>query len=79
MFFLNDPIKFPDFVHSQKKDPRTNVPNASNMYEFWANHPQSLHQLTILMSERGMPTSYRHMHGFGSNTLSFYNAQGERT
>ena len=78
VFFLNDPIKFPDFVHSQKKDPRTNTPNAARMFEFWANHPQSLHQMTILMSDRGIPYSLRHMHGFGSHTLSFWNKEGER-
>lgn len=78
VFFLNDPIKFPDFVHSQKKNPRTNLPDPSAIYEFWANHPQSLHQLTILMSDRGIPYSYRHMHGFSSHTLSFWNAKGER-
>ena len=78
VFFLNDPIKFPDFVHSQKKDPRTNLPNPKNHFEFWANHPQSLHQMTILMSDRGIPYSYRHMHGFSSHTLSFYNKNGER-
>lgn len=78
VFFLNDPIKFPDFVHSQKKDPRTNIPNPGRMFEFWANHPQSLHQMTILMSDRGIPFSLRHMHGFGSHTLSFWNKDGER-
>lgn len=78
VFFLNDPIKFPDFIHSQKKDARTNLPNPANAFEFWANHPQSLHQMTILMSDRGIPSSYRHVHGFSSHTLSFYNAKGER-
>ena len=78
VFFLNDPIKFPDFIHSQKKDARTNLPNPANAFEFWANHPQSLHQMTILMSDRGIPLSYRHVHGFSSHTLSFYNAKGER-
>jgi len=78
VFFLNDPIKFPDFIHSQKKDARTNLPSAANKFEFWANHPQSLHQMTILMSDRGIPLSYRHVHGFSSHTLSFYNAKGER-
>ncbi|WP_416308472.1 catalase [Neptunicella sp. SCSIO 80796] len=78
VFFLNDPIKFPDFIHSQKKDPRTNTPNPARMFEFWANHPQSLHQMTILMSDRGIPASYRHMHGFGSHTLSLWNRNGER-
>lgn len=78
VFFLRDPSKFPDFVHSQKKNPRTNVPDAAAMYEFWANHPQSLHQMTILMSDRGIPASYRHMNGYGSHTLSLWNAAGER-
>ncbi len=79
VFFLRDPIKFPDFVHSQKKNPATNMPDPAAIYEFWANSPQSLHQMTILMSDRGIPYSYRHMHGFSSHTLSFWNAKGERT
>lgn len=78
VFFLNDPIKFPDFIHSQKKNPRTNLPDPARMYEFWANHPQSLHQMTILMSDRGIPLSYRYMNGYGSHTLSFWNRNGER-
>ncbi len=78
VFFLSDPSKFPDFIHSQKKDPRTNLPNPAAIYEYWANHPQSLHQMTILMSDRGIPESYRHMHGFGSHTLSFWNQAGQR-
>ncbi|MDX2418546.1 MAG: catalase [Xanthomonadales bacterium] len=78
VFFLNDPINFPDFVHSQKKNPRTNLPDPARMYEFWANHPQSLHQMTILMSDRGIPRSWRHINGYGSHTLGFWNASGER-
>ena len=78
VFFIRDPQKFPDFVHSQKKNPATNLPDPAAMYEFWANHPQSLHQMTILMSDRGIPYSYRHMHGFSSHTLSFWNRNGER-
>lgn len=78
VFFLRDPSKFPDFVHSQKKNPRTNMPYPAAMYEFWANHPQSLHQMTILMSDRGIPASYRHMNGYGSHTLSFWNKAGKR-
>lgn len=78
VFFLRDAIKFPDFVHSQKKNPRTNLPDPAAIYEFWANHPQSLHQMTILMSDRGVPASYRHMHGFGSHTFSLWNNKGER-
>ncbi len=78
VFFLRDPIKFPDFIHSQKKNPQTNLPDAAAVYEFWANSPQSLHQMTILMSDRGIPASLRHMNGYGSHTLSFWNANGER-
>jgi catalase len=78
VFFLRDPIKFPDFIHSQKKNPRTNTPDPAAAFEFWANHPQSLHQMTILMSDRGIPASYRHMHGFSSHTYSFWNKNGER-
>jgi catalase len=78
VFFLRDPIKFPDFVHSQKKHPVTNLPNPAAHFEFWANSPQSLHQVTILMSDRGIPASHRNMHGFSSHTLSFWNAKGQR-
>ena len=78
VFFLRDGIKFPDFIHSQKKHPVTNLPNPAAAYEFWASSPQSLHQVTILMSDRGIPASYRHMHGFGSHTFSFWNTQGQR-
>lgn len=78
VFFLNDPIKFPDFIHSQKKHPQTNLPDPRMMWEFWANHPQSLHQMTILMSDRGIPSSFRKMHGFSSHTLSLWNDKGER-
>ena len=78
VFFLRDPSKFPDFIHSQKKNPQTNLPDPAAMYEFWSKNPQSLHQMTILMSDRGIPKSYRHMHMFGSHTLSLYNAKGKR-
>ncbi len=79
VFFLRDAIKFPDFIHSQKKNPRTNLPDPAAIYEFWANHPQSLHQITILMSDHGIPASYRNMHGFSSHTYSFWNEKGERS
>lgn len=78
VFFLNDPSKFPDFVHSQKKHPMSNVPDAARMFEYWANHPQSLHQITILMSDRGIPYSWRHINGYGSHAFGFWNARGER-
>lgn len=79
VFFLRDGIKFPDFIHSQKKNPATNLPDPAAAFEFWASSPQSLHQMTILMSDRGIPASYRHMHGFSSHTLSFWNKDGQRT
>ncbi|GAB4186950.1 MAG: catalase KatB [Wenzhouxiangellaceae bacterium] len=78
VFFLRDGIKFPDFIHSQKKNPRTNLPDPAAIYEFWSRNPQSLHQLTILMSDRGIPASYRHMNGYSSHTLSFWNGDSKR-
>ncbi len=78
VFFLRDPSKFPDFIHSQKKHPQSNLPDPAAMFEFWANSPQSFHQMTILMSDRGIPASFRHMDGFSSHTLSLWNKQGER-
>ena len=78
VFFIREPSKFPDFIHTQKKDPRTNLVNWQNRWEFWALHPESFHQVTILLSDRGIPASLRHMHGFSSHTLSFFNEKGER-
>lgn len=78
VFFLRDPLKFPDFIHTQKRHPRTNMRSATAMWDFWSLSPESLHQVTILMSERGLPQTYRHMHGFGSHTYAFINDQGER-
>lgn len=78
VFFIKDAIKFPDFIHTQKRDPHTNLRNATAAWDFWSLHPESLHQVTILMSDRGIPRSYREMHGFGSHTYSFINAKNER-
>ncbi|PWJ45062.1 catalase [Sediminitomix flava] len=78
VFFLRDPQKFPDFIHSQNKNPQTNLPNPFAHFEFWASNPQSLHQITILMSDRGIPYSLRHINGYGSHTLSLWNKSGER-
>jgi catalase len=78
VFFVRDPYKFPDFIHTQKRDPRTNMRSATAMWDFWSLSPESLHQVTILMSDRGLPASLRHMHGFGSHTYSFWNDAGER-
>lgn len=78
VFFLRDPLKFPDLNHAVKRDPRTNLRSAKNNWDFWTSLPEALHQVTIVMSDRGIPASYRHMHGFGSHTFSFINAQNER-
>ncbi len=78
MFFIKDPIKFPDFVHTQKRDPQTNLKSPTMMFDFWSKAPESLHQVTMLFSDRGTPDGYRHMHGFGSHTYSLINDAGER-
>ncbi|MFA5577328.1 MAG: catalase [Tissierellaceae bacterium] len=78
VFFFRDPLKFPDLNHAVKRDPRTNMRSATNNWDFWSSLPEALHQVTITMSDRGIPKSYRHMHGFGSHTFSFINAENER-
>ena len=77
-FFLKDGIKFPDFIHTQKRDPQTNLKSPAMMWDFWSRAPESLHQVTILFSDRGIPDGYRHMDGFGSHTFSLVDARGER-
>ncbi|MEH6444274.1 MAG: catalase [Oceanospirillaceae bacterium] len=78
VFFLRDPLKFPDLNHAVKRDPRTNMRSAQNNWDFWTSLPEALHQITIVMSDRGIPASYRQMHGFGSHTFSLINASNER-
>ena len=78
VFFLRDPLKFPDLNHAVKRDPRTNMRSAKNNWDFWTSLPEALHQITIVMSDRGIPATYRHMHGFGSHTFSLINAKKER-
>ncbi|MEH2480898.1 catalase [Nitrobacteraceae bacterium AZCC 2146] len=78
VFFVRDPLKFPDFIHTQKRHPRTNLRSSTAMWDFWSLSPESLHQVTILMSDRGLPQSFRHLNGFGSHTYSFINADGDR-
>lgn len=78
VFFFRDPLKFPDLNHAVKRDPRTNMRSPTNNWDFWTGLPEALHQVTILMSDRGIPASFRHMHGFGSHTFSFINADNER-
>lgn len=78
VFFLRDPLKFPDLNHAVKRDPRTHMRSARNNWDFWTLLPEALHQVTIVMSDRGLPQSYRHMHGFGSHTFSFISPANER-
>ncbi|HPN38591.1 MAG TPA: catalase [Melioribacteraceae bacterium] len=78
VFFIKDPKKFPDFVHTQKRDPKTNLKSATMMWDFWSLNPESLHQVIILFSDRGTPYSYRFMNGYGSHTFSLINAENKR-
>jgi len=78
VFFFCDHMKFSDLDHAVKRDPRTNFRSAKNNWDFWRSLPEALHQVTIVMSDRGIPASYRHMQGFGSHTFSFINAKNER-
>ncbi|KMQ71973.1 catalase [Chryseobacterium koreense] len=78
VFFIKDAKKFPDFIHTQKRLPKTNLKSATAMWDFWSLNPESLHQVLILMSDRGTPFGYRFMHGFGSHTFSMINAKNER-
>lgn len=77
-FFIRDPYKFPDFIHTQKRDPRTHLRSNNAAWDFWTLCPESLHQVTILMSDRGIPASYRNVNGYGSHTYSLINDKGER-
>ena len=78
VFFIRDPLKFPDFIHTQKRNPQTNLRDATAAWDFWSRHPESMHQIMILFSDRGIPASLRHMNGYGSHTYSFINANNER-
>ncbi len=79
VFFLRDPLKFPDLNHAIKRDPRTGMRSPDNNWDFWTLLPEALHQVTITMSTRGIPRSFRHMHGFGSHTYSFIDSENRRT
>jgi catalase len=77
VFFIRDAIKFPDFIHTQKRHPATNCKDPNAVWDFWSLSPESLHQITILFSDRGIPATYRHMNGYGSHTFKWTNAEGE--
>eukprot|EP00010_Vexillifera_abyssalis_P004349 CAMPEP_0201552474 /NCGR_PEP_ID=MMETSP0173_2-20130828/16738_1 /ASSEMBLY_ACC=CAM_ASM_000268 /TAXON_ID=218659 /ORGANISM="Vexillifera sp., Strain DIVA3 564/2" /LENGTH=486 /DNA_ID=CAMNT_0047962971 /DNA_START=94 /DNA_END=1550 /DNA_ORIENTATION=- len=78
VFFIRDPSKFPDFIHTQKRHPGSNLPDADMFWDFLSSTPESLHQVTVLFSDRGTPYSYRHMNGYSSHTFKFVNAGGEQ-
>ncbi|MDO8413418.1 MAG: catalase [Gallionellaceae bacterium] len=78
VFFVRDALKFSDFIHSQKRHPETGMRDNTMQWDFWSLSPESLHQITTLFSDRGIPATLRHMHGFGSHTFSLWNDQGER-
>ena len=78
VFFLKDPLKFPDFIHTQKRNPQTHLKDPTAVWDFWSLSPEALHQILILFSDRGTPDGYRHVHGFGSHTFSMIDAQGKR-
>lgn len=77
VFFIRDPLKFPDFIHTQKRNPETNLKDANMFWDFLSLTPESIHQVTILFSDRGTPKSYRHMNGYGSHTFKWFNKKGE--
>jgi catalase len=78
VFFVRDPLKFPDFIHTQKREAKSNMRSGTAAWDFWGLSPESLHQVTILMSDRGLPKNLRQMNGYGSHTYSFINANQER-
>jgi catalase len=78
VFFIRDPLKFPDFIRTQKRHPKTHLRSSTAAWDFWSLSPESLHQVTILMSDRGIPVSPRFMNGYGSHTFSFWNRSNER-
>lgn len=77
VFFIRDPIKFPDFIHSQKRHPQTGADDPNMAFDYWSYSPESLHQMMILMSDRGIPYGYRHMNGYSSHTFKWVNAANE--
>ena len=77
VFFIRDPLKFPDFIHTQKRNPATNAPDPDMFWDFLSLTPESIHQVTILFSDRGTPKGFRHMNGYSSHTFKWYNEKGE--
>ncbi|CAI4228555.1 unnamed protein product [Auanema sp. JU1783] len=77
IFFIRDPILFPNFIHTQKRNPQTNLKDVNAIFDFWGHRPEAIHQVMFLFSDRGTPDGYRHMNGYGSHTFKMVNAQGK--
>lgn len=77
IFFIRDAIKFPDFIHTQKRNPQTNLKDPNMVWDFWSLSPESLHQITYLHTDRGIPATFRHMNGYGSHTFKWVNKEGD--
>ncbi|XP_068116945.1 catalase-like [Hyperolius riggenbachi] len=77
IFFIRDPILFPSFIHSQKRNPQTNLKDPDTVWDFWSLRPECMHQVSFLFSDRGIPDGFRHMNGYGSHTFKLVNANGE--
>jgi catalase len=80
VFFLRDPAKFPHFIHTQKRDPATHLTHADDSTMFWdylSQNPESVHQVMVLMGDRGIPDGYRHMHGYSGHTFKLVNKNNE--
>ncbi|XP_042562990.1 catalase-like [Clupea harengus] len=76
IFFIRDALLFPSFIHSQKRNPQTHLKDADMVWDFWSLRPESLHQVSFLFSDRGLPDGYRHMNGYGSHTFKLVNTEG---
>ncbi len=77
VFFIRDPLKFPDFIHTQKRNPGTNLKDPDMFWDFLSLTPESIHQVTILFSDRGTPATFRNMNGYSSHTFKWYNDKGD--
>ena len=77
VFFIRDALKFPDFIHTQKRHPGSNLKNPDMFWDFLSLTPESIHQVTVLFSDRGTPESYRHMNGYSGHSFMWYNSKGE--
>ena len=78
VFFVRDPMKFPNFIRSQRRLPDSGLRSANMQWDFWTNNPESAHQVTYLMGDRGLPKTWRHMNGYSSHTYMWVNGEGER-